>query len=210
MANLPAAVGRAGSVIAATTRTAAPAANAIRTVGTSRIDPAVVSNAARSIASLPVKDKNKLAQLMGNRKVMLGGTLVTGGAIVGFSADELADLIANSNPDELRNFLDLVDSVNNGAGDKVVEAYNAALRQSQLDEDFSEARSNDAYLSQAPVTGLGLDREQIEAQQVMLRQYDVVRNTLTYDQLLSLQFLLAHAKPEDLATLEDMRRNVRR
>jgi hypothetical protein len=183
---------------------------AIRTVGTSRIDPAVVSNAARSIASLPVKDKNKLAQLMGNRKVMLGGTLVTGGAIVGFSADELADLIANSNPDELRNFLDLVDSVNNDAGDKVVEAYNAALRQSQLDEDFSDARSDDAYLSQAPVTGLGLDRDQIEAQQVMLRQYDIVRNTLTYDQLLSLQFLLAHAKPEDLATLEDMRRNVRR
>lgn len=203
MANVPAVIQRvpvlAGKAVPAATGSA-------RLVGVSRIDRATALKAANAVTGLTQPQKTKLAALASNRKLVLGGAAVGGAALIGFSADQLADRIETASSDELVNFIDMLDSVNKDAGSAVVDAHNQAVNYSELDTNFGTIRSDDGFLSQAPVTGLGLDRAVIEAQQTIQRQYDRVRGVMQFETLLSLQFLLAHASAADLTTLEDMRR----
>lgn len=185
-------------------RNAAIAAPAMRTVGYQAADPAVVRKAATTVANLSKTEKSSLVAKLGNRKLILGGTAVGGAALVGYSADELFELLNAANPGETLDFLELVDDKNAQAGDDIAAVYNDKVTLSQLDTDFGAPRSDDLFLSQAPVSGLGLDRNLIEAQQVLVREYAIVRNSLTFKQILALQFILAHATPEDVSTLEDM------
>lgn len=207
MANITTAAQAASRAVATAERGAVSAgATSMRTVGVSRIEPAVVRSAATKVASLSKTKKDALRSVIGNKKVVLGGAAIGGAALVGYGADELFELLNSASPEELSDFLSLIDSVDQKTGNAVVEVYNAAVNISDLDNDFSDDRSDDGFVSQAPVSGLGLQREQIEAQQIMQAQYDSLRRALTYEQILNLQFLLAHAKPEDISTLEDLRR----
>lgn len=205
MANLPQAAGAVGRVIASAGVRRTPAAGgALRTVGESRIDPTLAKKAATHIASLPAAEKSKLARMLGNKPLMLGGAAVTGGALIGYGADELLEIISGASPDELTQLINAVDPVSVQAGDAVTEAYNSAIRLHDLDRDYSVERSDDLFLSQAPVSGLGLDRAQEEIRQTLVREFANVRRVFTFPSLISLQFLLAHATAEDLNVLEDM------
>lgn len=214
MANLPAIVSAAERATIAATTKAAPSAGraAMRTVGESRIDDAVALKAAEEIMSLPAAERTRLAKIFSKKGLIITGGVVATGAAGIAAVSELADNIANSPPETLLELVNELDSKqkDSASGDAVAAAYNQAVHVSQLDTDFSDARSQDGYLSQAPVSGIGLDREQIEAQQAILAQYNLVRSTLMFEQIIALQFLFAHAKPSELATLEDMRQNGRR
>lgn len=195
------------AAVAASPRVTAVGASAPRLVGASVIDPAKLRGAAERVTKLSSAEKQTLIARLGNKKVILGGTAIGGAALVGFSADELMEHLNAANPEETLDFIETIDGVNREAGDAVASVYNDKINMSQLDQDFSNARSDDPFLSQAEKTGLGINREQIEVHQTIAREYANVRKLMSFKTLLSLQFLLDHARPEELTTLEDMYNN---
>lgn len=207
MPSLPTAAVAGLSRVGTRAAAAAPkaAATTMRTVGVSRITPAVANKAATQIAALPPTQKKKLADMLTRKNVTLGGVVVGTSIAAGIGIDELAEMISAASPDEMLNFLEAVDSVDQNAGTAVAEAHNEIVTFSQLDRDYSDERSNDGFVAQAQVSGLGLDRERIEQEQRIARQYSELRRKLTVEDILTLQFLVHHAKPEDIAALEDMR-----
>lgn len=174
----------------------------------------ITDDTAREVSSavekMPLSKQKQFAAALKSRGVMIGAGVLGTGAVGTAFITSMSDDVKTASPDDMRVFLQEADNQNQEAGDAAAKAYNEAVHVSDLDLDFSDKRSEDGFVSQVQVSGLGFDRERIETEQAILEQYRLVRSTLAFEQIVALQFLFGHAFPSDLAALEDIHRHARR
>lgn len=200
MANIATLAQRATSVAQRSTATAAAG---MRTVGVSRISAAEAKTAAVAVTKLPQQQKKQLADLLTKRNVMIGGVAL-GGGIIGMSADELADIIANANPAELLDFLSVADEISPETGDAIASAHDTAVRFQSLDQDFSATRAEDFEVAPISMGQLSWSRDLAEEQQQWVRVMDLVSRVMPYETLEALIKLITGTTPENRAMLQDM------
>lgn len=192
---------------------AAPAANAIRTVGVSRLPPAKIAEIGKRITTMPVSSRSKILSVLKDRKVQIGGVAITVGSLLALNETDLGNTLLDATTDELQALLGLFDSVDGKAGDAVAEAYNDIMNlpsSASLDRDYDkEAALGVPMVDNVP--GIGLDmNEQNVRQSLTLALRNLLRLGLTLDDILFLQLGFQRFSPNDWNVLADEVRFVER
>lgn len=185
--------------IAQTAKASGPAA---RFVGSSAAGASTVTraNLAKSLKALPPSSK------MMNKRVVIGGSAIAVSTLAGYEINDLIDTLSAASPDELQQLVATADMNGESAvAEHTSEVYNmslvdrAALQPSNDDKGLQIVDNIDR-------PGLGISRDQINAQQAVLRAYKSIRGVLSYDDIWTLRVLITTASDEDLIALEDLHR----
>lgn len=183
------------SVVASSRATGVP-----RVVGRSTIDDSRIRSTAESIRALP-----KTSPLM-SRKVATTTGLVAVSTLAGLGIDELAELLAQVDPTELAKLVAAADESGEPlVAESLAEAYNVRVINRASLQPSTEDRSG-IVVDQIQRPGIGIDQDQVNYQQTLLRCYKSIRSTLSYEDIFTLRMLITTATDDEIVALEDMYR----
>lgn len=176
------------------------AASVPRVVGRSTIDDSRIRSTAESIRALP-----KTSPLM-SRKVATTTGLVAVSTLAGLGIDELAELLAQVDPTELAKLVAAADESGEPlVAESLAEAYNVNVINRASLQPSTEDRSG-IVVDQIQRPGIGIDQNQVNYQQTLLRCYKSIRSTLSYEDIFTLRMLVTTATDDEIVALEDMYR----
>lgn len=176
------------------------AAGVPRVVGRSTIDDSRIRSTAESIRALP-----KTSPLM-SRKVATTIGLVAVSTLAGLGIDELAELLAQVDPTELAKLVAAADESGEPlVAESLAEAYNVNVINRASLQPSTEDRSG-IVIDQIQRPGIGIDQNQVNYQQTLLRCYKSIRSTLSYEDIFTLRMLITTATDDEIVALEDMYR----
>lgn len=176
------------------------AASVPRVVGRSTIDDSRIRSTAESIRALP-----KTSPLM-SRKVATTTGIVAVSTLAGLGIDELAELLAQVDPTELAKLVAAADESGEPlVAESLAEAYNVNVMNRASLQPSTEDRSG-IVVDQIQRPGIGIDQNQVNYQQTLLRCYKSIRSTLSYEDIFTLRMLITTATDDEIVALEDMYR----
>lgn len=171
-----------------------------RLVGRSTVDTSRIRGTAESIRALP-----KTSPLM-SRKVATTTGVVAVSTLAGMGIDELTELLAEADPTELAKLVAAADeSGEPSVASSLAEAYNVNVINRASLQPSTEDRSG-IVVDQIQRPGIGINQDQVNFQQTLLRCYKSIRSTLSYEDIFTLRMLITTATDDEIVALEDMYR----